>query len=486
MANKFPFYITALDNTAKVFSNMRKNATGLTQSFRKIGGSISTIKRESGWNEFSRDLTQARSDALDMANSLGTIFAPLGALMGAGSFMAIRNYTDEWAKLGRQMTLTAQQTGIPIQQIRAFEGAGQMAGLGIDTVDSALQSFNQTLESAAYGRDNGALAMFNRQGIDVMPKGAKWGDQARNSADVLREMADKYHNILGKNPAAATAMISSFGLGPLAPMLSGGHESIDKAMAIVKRFGYQQTPAMIAQANELAMAQFRVTTQFRSFGDEIATVTTPEFLKLNNVFSSWMEKNQQVLALNIGTSFNHIAQNVTAVAKSFYNAGEYIGLWKTDADAVVKFIEGTMIVSVLTLTAQVLKMNAAFLASPLGRMVTIISLVASTYENPTWAIDLSNEAMLSATEHATGMKRRADYKPAEYNGSLGDMVKDHLGEFLGYALNPGGAFGSALAGKMHLDVTVSGPPGTAARITSTSSNVSGATVVHNGVGSTAP
>src|SRR5690348_13474436 len=167
MAQTFNIVISATDKATATIRKVNDSMSRITRPFEQVGKSFKSLGREIGVDKIGQDLAKIGVTARDAARYVGSIVAPMAALTGVASVGGIIALADGWAKLGRNITYSAQNIGIGTTQLQEFQGAAKLAGLSGEAMTSSLQSLGDTMEDALYGRNQQALMLFNRLGVGI-------------------------------------------------------------------------------------------------------------------------------------------------------------------------------------------------------------------------------------------------------------------------------------------------------------------------------
>ena len=121
-----------------------------------------------------------------------------------------------------------------------------MAGLTADATAQSFQSLADTLQDAAWGRNQQAMGTLIQLGINL--KRTKTG--ALDVENAMYQLADKIKLIQSRDPAAARRLADSMGVGAMLPLLMQGGAKMREYQKQVERLRGTFTPDMQNRATE--------------------------------------------------------------------------------------------------------------------------------------------------------------------------------------------------------------------------------------------
>jgi hypothetical protein len=225
MSTRYNIDITATDKTGQalrhVSDSFAKLASGtplekISNGFSALtakGRAFSDLTRHiSSFGDASRGAAGAAEEgaagAGELAAGLGVVaggavvaVAAVGAAAAAATKFEIA-YSAAGATAGR----FAAVLGIDVEQLQKYELAGRQAGVSAEAMDAALHGLSDTLEAAGAGRNQAALMLMTRLGIQIhrLPNGAI--DATRAMDDLARAMQDQ-------TPQARELIANTMGAG---------------------------------------------------------------------------------------------------------------------------------------------------------------------------------------------------------------------------------------------------------------------------------
>lgn len=322
MANSFTITISAVDKATATVRKVNDAIGRLTRPFEDVGKSFKSLGHELGFEKIGKSLGNIGRDAGSAARSIGNIVAPMAAITGLGSVAGIAALADNWAHLGRSIDNSARGIGISAGQLQSAQGAAKLLGIDASTTTASLDGLATTMQDAQWGRNQGALLMFNKLGI-----GLKKTKEGAN--DVIGEYKAVANAIAKEtNPQVQALIASSLGLGAMLPFLRDGAGGIERYETMVKRLGYVMGDDAVKRGKEFSMSLaglgIAVDGVKNSIGDNLIPVMKP----LVDQFGIWLATNRELIATDIGEWAKGFAKWINSID------------WKGVGDGIVKFGEG--------------------------------------------------------------------------------------------------------------------------------------------------
>lgn len=322
MANSFTITISAVDKATATVRKVNDAIGRLTRRFEDVGKSFKSLGHELGFEKIGKSLGNIGRDAGSAARSIGNIVAPMAAITGLGSVAGIAALADNWAHLGRSIDNSARGIGISAGQLQSAQGAAKLLGIDASTTTASLDGLATTMQDAQWGRNQGALLMFNKLGIGL--KKTKEG-----ASDVIGEYKAVANAIAKEtNPQVQALIANSVGLGAMLPFLREGAGGIERYETMVKRLGYVMGDDAVKRGKEFSMSLaglgIAVDGVKNSIGDNLIPVMKP----LVDQFGIWLATNRELIATDIGEWAKGFAKWINSID------------WKGVGDGIVKFGEG--------------------------------------------------------------------------------------------------------------------------------------------------
>lgn len=227
MGTRFNIAITATDGATARIKAIKESIGKVVRPIADVGSSVKALGKEVGVDKLARGLGSVASAANGALRGIGGLGTGLVGALGIGSLTALAAY-EKQIIYGQSATLRfAQTSGVAAGKVQTLRGAAELAGLSADEMDSSLMSLGTTLQDARWGRNQGALAMMNRLGMQL--KYTKDG-----SVDAVASLHD-LAKILGPGGRLANAPVQTkrlvaqtFGAENLLSILLKGDEALTK------------------------------------------------------------------------------------------------------------------------------------------------------------------------------------------------------------------------------------------------------------------
>lgn len=368
MANSFTITINAVDKATATVRKVNDAIGRLTRPFEDVGKSFKSLGHELGFDKIGKSLGNIGRDAGSAARSIGNIVAPLAAVTGIGSVAGIAALADNWAHLGRSIDNSAKNIGVSAGQLQSAQGAAKLLGIDASTTTASLDSLATTMQDAQWGRNQGALVMFNKLGIGLK----KTKDGANDVIGEFKAVADAVAK--ETNPQVQALIANGVGLGAMLPFLRDGAAGIERYEGMVKSLGYVMGDDAVKRGKEFSMSLaglgIAVDGVKNSIGDNLIPVMQP----LIDQFSTWLATNRELIATDIGEWAKGFAKWINSidwkgVGDGLVKFGEGIGKvvdslggWENAALLVVGVMNAGLIASVLSLGGSLLTAGAGVLA----------------------------------------------------------------------------------------------------------------------------
>lgn len=232
MANKFTITITAVDKATAIVRKINRSTSEITRPISLIGKSVASMGKEVKRNPIIQFTEKIGKSALGAAESIGKVVSPFSALLGgAASIGGIVALADAWGKSGIALEYASRRTGIAVGTLMRYRSAATLAGIAASDMQSALVGLGSTLQDAEFGRNQQALMILRRMGIQIHRNAAGAIDTTR----ALGDIADYISKL--KDPNAQARAADMFGLGALLPMLQKGRDGIQKYLDEAQKVG---------------------------------------------------------------------------------------------------------------------------------------------------------------------------------------------------------------------------------------------------------
>lgn len=404
MANTFSITISAVDKATATVRRVNDSISRLTRPFQDVGKSFKSLGRELGFEKIGRNLGTIGREASGAARSIGSIVAPMAAITGLGSVAGIATLAKSWANLGRSIDSSSQTIGISSGQLQSLQGAAQMVGIEASATSSSLEGLASTMQDAQWGRNQGALLMFNKLGIGLKKtKAGSWDVVAQYKA-VANAIAKE------ASPQKQRLIAQAFGLENMLPLLSEGAAGIERYEAMVKRLGYVMGDDAVKRGKAFSRTLAGFGISIDGVKNAIGDALIPAMKPLIDQFSVWLAVNRDLIATDIGNwakgfaswvnkiDWKKIGDGIVKFGKGIADVVGWLGGWENAAILVVGVMNAGLIASVLSLGATLVTAGAGILTyiGLLGSMGTAATLAGGAAANAAAGIAGAGAARLGA------------------------------------------------------------------------------------------
>ncbi|MCF6763842.1 phage tail tip lysozyme [Pseudomonas fragi] len=433
MANTFSITISAVDKATATVRRVNDSISRLTRPFQDVGKSFKSLGRELGFEKIGKNLGTIGREASGAARSIGSIIAPMAAVTGLGSVAGIAVLAKNWANLSRSIDGSSHSIGISSGQLQSFQGAAQMVGVEASATTSSLDGLANTMQDAQWGRNQGALLMFNKLGIGLKKtKDGTWDVVAQYKA-VASAIAKE------ASPQRQKLIARAFGMENMLPFLRQGAAGIERYEAMVKRLGYVMGDDAVKRGKAFSLSLAGLGVVIDGVKNSIGDALIPAMKPLIDQFSLWLAANRELIATDIGNwakgfatwinkiDWKEIGDGIVKFGKGIGDVVKWLGGWENAAILVAIAMNAGLIGGVLMLGTTLLSAGAGILGyiGLLTRMGT-----AATLAGGAAATAAAGMAGASAAGLGAGVAGAAGAAGAGAAGVIGASIGAGLGAFL--------------------------------------------------------
>ncbi|HRY04515.1 MAG TPA: phage tail tape measure protein, partial [Beijerinckiaceae bacterium] len=353
-------------------------------------------------------LESAFKDAVDKADKFGKAMsvaaggavaavAAIGAAVGAavvGSLSSI----DKLAK-------TAQQIGVPVEQLSALKFAADQSGVSIDTLGQGFKDLATKMTEAVGDNQSGPARAFAALGVAVTDAQGK----LRDSQAVFLDVADRFSKVRdGANKTALAVQMFGDSGARMIPLLNQGSDGIARLGDEAKSLG------LIIDSNTAAAAERFMTNleQLRKSKDALVQIISarlaPTLDRLSERFATYVKdaaKSEEVTSLLTG-SFKVLVSALEVVSTGINILGI---IWKRFKESIASPETTDQAV------AGHLSMWEEIKAAAFGGMKEIQAIWNGWAPTVTKAADQTVKAMAPMIESGKQMAERLAIARAELN-----------------------------------------------------------------------
>ena len=389
MANTFSITISAVDKATATVRRVNDSISRLTRPFQDVGKSFKSLGRELGFEKIGKNLGTIGREASGAARSIGSIIAPMAAVTGLGSVAGIAALAKNWANLSRSIDGSSHSIGISSGQLQSFQGAAQMVGVEASATTSSLDGLANTMQDAQWGRNQGALLMFNKLGIGLKKtKDGTWDVVAQYKA-VASAIAKE------ASPQKQKLIARAFGMENMLPFLRQGAAGIERYEAMVKRLGYVMGDEAVKRGKAFSLSLAGLGVVIDGVKNSIGDALIPAMKPLIDQFSLWLAANRELIATDIGNwakgfatwinkiDWKEIGDGIVKFGKGIGDVVKWLGGWENAAILVAVAMNAGLIGGVLMLGTTLLSAGAGILGyigllTRMGSAATLAGGAAAT------------------------------------------------------------------------------------------------------------
>lgn len=291
-ANRFPIIIAAVDQFSKIFQKATQSVVDLNKPIEDTKRGFKKLSSDPALPSISKDLKDVASSSKDALGGLAALVPSISTLAGIGSLAGLGEFASHWINNAAAIDRSSQILGMNAEALQTWQGALRMAGGSADAATGALQSLGQTMQGAAFGRDQNALAILSKLGIQL--------HRTRDGAvDVDAAMLDLSASFDATRRAfgiqAAENLVNQFGLGGLIPLLIKGQDGVIKLRDEWKRTGAVISQESLDNATSLYGKLAHLEGAAEGAGNALGGVLAPGLGKAADATSRLLETSSQLL-----------------------------------------------------------------------------------------------------------------------------------------------------------------------------------------------
>jgi hypothetical protein len=338
MANIIDAFLVTLGLDAKGFSDGQKK---VEEGQKKLVDNSDRTSKQ--MDDHSKKVAEG---IVGIRNQVVGLFAAFTAGRGLKDF--IEDLTKSDSALGR----TANNIGISVGQLSAWQGVAERAGGSAAGITGSLQGLSQQFQQLSLTGQSAVVPYFRAIGVAMADSTGKM----RPMNDILLDLSDK---LKGMDPAKAQAIGKGLGLDEgTVNVLMQGRDAIAALLAEQERLGHANDEDA-AQAAKRLSAFKGLGQAADDLGRKLLTSLTPAILAVTDAltdFTEWAKEHPKT----VEAAFIAITAVVTALS-----AAITIGLV---GPAVIAGI-GSLTAAISILSGAFATMGALMFANPIGIIV---------------------------------------------------------------------------------------------------------------------
>jgi hypothetical protein len=364
-ANDLVIRISAIDKATAVVRQVNDSISKSLRPVMNVQRSLKMLAREAGLERMGKSLVDVSRAAADVATKVGSILAPLTAVLGIGSIAAIGMLAKKFGEFGSEILRSSATLGISTRDLQAYRGAAEMAGVSSETFTGNMKAFGDTLQDATHGRNAGAAYMLKQLGINVK----KSADGVIDTSNAYGALADRIASI--KDPHVQALIARTFGVEESLPLLRNGAAAIDAlAEEYTRTVGIMEGPALDA-ADRYHKSMTRMGQTVEMVKNTIGNALLPILQPMVERVSKWAAANQHLIATRVAEFVDGLARAVQSIDWNAVVAGiesfvdgirsavQWVGGWKTALVIVAAVMAGPLLASVFGLAAAMINLGVA-------------------------------------------------------------------------------------------------------------------------------
>lgn len=388
--------LTAIFAVRDQLSPVIKKLSDKWGSFRKLLESDNFKKLNKQFLFFRRSLTNVTNKVTDAAKKLAL---PLTAAASAVGF-SLSQMMSKFLDTGDAIDKASMRLGIGVDKLQSLQYAAKMSGSSAEDMNQALGKLNENIAKAAAGKNKELASLFDKLGISL--RDAK--GNLRTAADVLPEFADAIQRNTNSTVRARMA-IAAFGDAgqKLIPMLQDGSKGLADMEKRAHDLGLTMSGEDVKAAADLGDRFSELGMVFDSFGNTLSAKLAPVLSPIIDDLAEFIAKNKEAFSGRLSEAVSKLADSLKKVdfeklAKQCMDAfdaiGELydkIGGFDTILKALAALMAGKVIIAIgsfvgslitlgqsfLGLIPIIRSVGMAFIANPIGAVITGIALGAA-------------------------------------------------------------------------------------------------------------
>jgi methyl-accepting chemotaxis protein len=254
-------------------------------AIKSVGQSLDRLKRSAG--SIGASYSALSSAAGDFGRKMRNLSLVVAAA-SAGIYSIVKGYAD----LGETLNLTAQKTGVSVENLQKLGHAAELDKVSADDLRMSLQFLNRNMALAKGNPKSPQAKMFKSLGIDVK--------KTTDAYQVFMKISDKFsksNNTAEKN-LFARGLMGRGGVS-LIPLLNHGSKAIRELGDEYARLGH----VMSAEAAEAAdnfgdnLQRLGVASKglMAIFAEQLIPVLNPLVVQ----FTEWVAANKELVKTNV-------------------------------------------------------------------------------------------------------------------------------------------------------------------------------------------
>jgi len=379
--NVFTITISATDKATATVKKVNESISKFVRPVTEVKRATSALGKEMGLGKIGKGFKDVAVAATDAAREASKIVAPLAAIVGVGSIIGIVKLSKTWGDLGSEISRTSQIIGISTHDLQAFRGAARLAGLSSDSMTAGLKTLGGTMQDALVGRNNDALYVMRRLGIQMKYTANGAIDTGAALLDLSEIMQTSNMSVQSKRSLAQV-----FGLEEMLPLLMKGPEAIKAYLDQMERSNTIMGGDALKSADTYRESMEKLMMGLKNFGYTIGNVLIPVLQPLVDKITTWVTANKQLIATKLADVARDIAgalkeidwmaaiDGISDFVKGVVKAVDWVGGWKVALAGLAFVIATPLLSAIANLTTALIALGGVMIANPVGAIITGITL----------------------------------------------------------------------------------------------------------------
>lgn len=294
----------AARNFGRVNVSVTASTGGLTSSLSRAGRSVST---------FAGQVTSSLNPLRMLSSVAKSTFGQLALFsMARGAINTLTGMASAAAENVDVQSKLSRRLGLTYSELAGLKLAGDLAGVGIDTIGLAMTKADVAMQKAAAGSKT-AKAAFATLGLTAEQlQGMSSADRFEAIASAISQLATP-----AERSAAAVALFGRSGAS-LLPLFEGGADSIRKARKEAEAFGLTLTNTQAQNVENMNDSFTRVYSAIQGIVQQVVAHLAPAITGIAQQFTDFVGS---VGGANIGQA---IGDALLDAAEYLAGVGDYL------------------------------------------------------------------------------------------------------------------------------------------------------------------
>lgn len=245
----------------------------------RVNLGMDSAQFENGMKRTSRKMDAFNRKMAGIGKAVAASFAVVGAAAGA-AFMKMSADVDNMAK-------SAQQIGVPIEELTALRHAADLSGVSFDKLKTGMGQFSRTISDTLTGASSEGVKALQRLNIPLKDNEGN----LKTTAHLLEDVADRFQAMPdGANKTALAMQLFGRAGRDMIPMLNQGSAGMAKMQAEAGRLGLVISSQTGKQAEQFNDNLTRMQGVLRGVAQAIFARVVPTMVQLSERFLAAMKE----------------------------------------------------------------------------------------------------------------------------------------------------------------------------------------------------